>query len=74
MELDLNDLELAKETLNMCRQVVTNLREGTKSDLVQRLTDKVRRMQDRTEELEKSFDRLILRPVILRTRCDLCPA
>lgn len=74
MELDLNDLELAKETLNMCRQVVANLREGTKSDLVQRLTDKVRRMQDRTEELEKSLDRLILRPVILRTRCDLCPA
>jgi hypothetical protein len=73
-KLDLNDLGLAKETLSMCLQVVTNLREGTKSDLVQKLTDKVRRMQDRTEELEKSLDRLILRPIILRTRCDLCPA
>jgi len=79
-KLDLNQVELAKEGLSMCRQVVTNLREvtivreGTKSDLVQRLTDEVRQMQDRTEELEESLDRLILRPMILRTRCDLCPA
>jgi hypothetical protein len=73
-KLDLNDVELAKEALSMCRRVVTNLREGTKSDLVQRLTDEVRRMQGTTEELEISLDRLILRPVILRTRCDLCPA
>ncbi len=74
-KLDLNnDEELAKEALSMCRRVVTNLREGTKSDLVQRLTDEVRRMQDRREELEESLDRLILRPMILRTRCDLCPA
>ena len=78
-KLDLNDLELAKKALSMCRQVVTNLREvtilreGTKSNLVQRLTDEVHQMQDRTEELEKSLDRLILRPVILHTRCDLCP-
>ena len=74
-KLDLNnDVELAKEALSICRRVVTNLREGTKSDLVQRLTDEVRRMQDTTEELEESLDGLILRPMILRTRCDLCPA
>ena len=71
--LDLNDLELAKEVLDMCRRVVTNLREGTKFNLVQRLTDEVRKVQDRTEELEESLDGLILRPMILRTRCDLCP-
>jgi len=79
-KLDLNDMELAKEALSMCRRVVTNLREvtilreRTESNLVQMLTDEVRQMQDRTEELEKSLDRLILRPVILGTRCDLCPA
>jgi len=72
-KLDLKDVELAKEVLSMCRQVKTNLLE-VKSDLVQRLTDEVRRMQDRTRELEESLDGLILRPVILRTRCDLCPA
>jgi hypothetical protein len=73
-KLDLNDVELAKELLSVCRQVVAKLREGTKSDLVRRLADEVRRMQDTTEELEKNLDRLILKPAILRTRCELCPA
>jgi hypothetical protein len=72
-KLDLNDVELAKEVLSMCRGVVTNMWE-IKSDLMQRLTDEVRRMKDGTEELEESLDGLLLRPIILRTRCDLCPA
>ena len=70
----LNDVELAKEVRNMCRQVVTNLQEGTESDLVRKLTDEVSQMQARTKELEESLDKLILRPMILRTQCDLCPA
>ncbi len=72
-KLYLNDVELAKEVFGMCGQVVTNLRDGTKSNLVQELAKEVRQMQDTTEELEKSLDRLVLRPIILRTRCDLCP-
>jgi len=74
MKLDLDDSGLAKELLSVCRQVVTKLREGTKSDLVRSLADEVRRMQDTTEELQKKLDRLILKPAILRTRCELCPA
>ncbi len=78
--LYLNDEELAKEVLDMCRRAVTNLREvtilqeGTKFNLVQMLTDEVRKVQDRTEELDESLDGLILHPMILRTRCSLCPA
>jgi hypothetical protein len=72
-KLYLNDVELAKEVFGMCGEVVANLRDGTKSNLVQELAKEVRQMQDTTEELEKSLDRLILRPVILRTRCELCP-
>jgi len=72
--LDLNDVELAKEVLGMCRGAVTNLRQGIKSDLVRRLADEVRQMQDRTHELEESLEGLLLRPMILRTRCELCPA
>lgn len=72
-KLDLDDLELAKEVLSMCRRAVTSLREGTKSDLVQKLADEVCQIQARTRELEENLDRLILRPWILRTRCDLCP-
>jgi len=70
----LNDVELAKEVWSMCCQVITNLREETKSDLVRKLTDEVSQMQAKTKELEESLDELRLRPTILRTRCDLCPS
>ena len=70
--LDLYDVELAKEALSMCRQVVTKLLE-VKSDLVQKLTDEVSQMKDRTRELEENLDGLVLRPMMMHTRCDLCP-
>jgi hypothetical protein len=73
-KLDLPDLELAKEVLRICHETVTSLREETKSHLVLGLTDQVPKMRERTAELEESLDALILRPIILRTRCDLCPA
>ncbi|MCX6010865.1 MAG: hypothetical protein NT134_01145, partial [Chloroflexi bacterium] len=72
--LDLNDVELAKDVLDVCRWAADNLQKGNKSNLVRRLADEVHRMQDRTEKLEESLDELLLRPMILRTRCDLCPA
>ena len=72
--LYLDDVELANEVLGICHRAVTNLRQGIKSDLVRRLADEVRQMQDRTQELEESLDGLLLRPMILRTRCELCPA
>ena len=72
--LDLNDVKLAKDVLNVCRWAANNLQKGNKSDLVRSLADEVHRMQDRTEELEESLDGLLLRPMILRTRCELCPA
>jgi hypothetical protein len=70
----LNDVELVKEVLNVCHWADNNLRTGLKSELVQRLTDGVCQMQARARELEESLDELVLRPMILRTRCDLCPA
>jgi hypothetical protein len=73
-KLDLNDVKLAKDVLKVCRWAANNLQRGNKSDLVRRLADEVRQMQDRTQELEESLDELLLRPMILRTRCELCPA
>jgi hypothetical protein len=72
--LFLNDVKLAKEALSICRWADDNLRKGLKSGLVQKLTDDVCQMQDRIKELEESLDELLLRPMILLTRCDLCPA
>jgi hypothetical protein len=70
----LNDVKLAKEALSICRWADDNLRKGLKSGLVQKLTDDVCQMQARIKELEESLDELLLRPMILLTRCDLCPA
>ena len=70
----LNDEELAKDVWSMCCQVVTNLWDEVESDLIQNLTDEVSQMQARTKELGEGLDELVLRPMILRTRCDLCPA
>jgi hypothetical protein len=73
-KLDLNDVDLAKEVLSACRWAVNNLQEGDKSDLVRKMADEVHQMQDIIKELEESLDGLFLRPIILRTRCELCPA
>jgi hypothetical protein len=73
-KLDLNDVDLAKEVLGACHWAVSNLQAGDKSDLVQKLADEVSQMQDRFQEFEESLDELVLRPIILRTRCELCPA
>jgi hypothetical protein len=71
--LDLNDMELAVEVFDMCHDTVKNLREETKSHLLQRLTDQVHKMRESIEAFEVSLDVLVLRPIILRTHCDLCP-
>jgi hypothetical protein len=73
-KLDLNDVDVAKEVLGACSWAVSNLQAGDKSDLVQKLAGGVQLMQDRFHELEESLDGLVLRPIILRTRCELCPA
>lgn len=70
----LNDEKLAKEVCVICRRANDSLRTGRKSDLVQALTDEVSQMRARSRELEESLDELLLRPMILLTRCDLCPA
>ena len=74
ISLFLDDVELAKEVLSICHWAKNNLRKGSKSDVLQKLTDDVCKMQARIKELEESLDELQLRPMILRTRCDLCPA
>ena len=72
--LFLNDVKLAGEVLSIWRRPGCSLRTGLKSNLVQVLTDEVFQMRAKTKELEESLDELLLRPMILLTRCDLCPA
>jgi len=66
-----NDTSLAKKVIHICNQVVYNLSKG---DMVEQLQREVRTMEKATEELREMLNPVRLTPMILRTRCDLCPA
>ncbi len=70
----LNDRSLSGEVLQACELAIANLSKGKKSRIVKSLQDGVREMERATETLHEKLNRLSLPPVILRTRCDLCPA
>lgn len=66
-----NEARSAKEVSEVCKWAAQNL---SKEDLVEKLADEVDTMHRKIEELRESLGPLILKPLILRTRCDLCPA
>jgi len=80
-KLYLNELNLAREVRDLCRRLARTLQEEvmislpntTECNPVQELSAEVREMRSRVKELEESLDRLTLRPILLWTRCDLCP-
>lgn len=72
--LEFADTSLVQYVVDVGNWAIDNLRKGDKSNLVRSLEKEVARMQKATEELEEMLDPLRLRPIILRTRCDLCPA
>jgi glutamate synthase domain-containing protein 3 len=65
---------LAEKVTHVCNLAANNLCKGEKSDMVKLLQDEVRTMKDVTEKLREMLNPVKLTPVILRTRCDLCPA
>lgn len=72
--LRLNDRNSMEEALRICNLAVTNLSKGEKSHIVESLQDEVRVLERATEALHEKLNPLRLTPMILRTRCDLCPA
>ena len=62
---------MAQKVTRICELAFNNLRRG---DTVQKLYDDVRRMKKTSEELREMLNPVKLRPMIFRTRCDLCPA
>lgn len=66
-----NDTSLAEKVVYTCNLAVNNLRKG---DMVKQLYPEVRKMEKATEELRQMLNPVRLTPMILRTRCDLCPA
>jgi len=65
---------LAQKVTYICNLAVNNLEKGEKSDMVKSLQDEVRTMKKASEELREMLNPVKLIPMILRTRCSLCPA
>ena len=61
---------LAEKVTGICNLVANNLRKG---DIVQQLDDEADKMKEASDELREMLNPVKLRPMILRTRCDLCP-
>ena len=72
--IELVDSNLAKEVERVCKWATKNLYIECKETLINLLISGFDTMKTAVEELDKMLNPLILRPMILRTRCELCPA
>jgi len=70
--LRIDDLALARKMLSVCKWALKNLRTD-KSGTLKSLRDAVSIMRAMYNDLEDSLNELVLRPIILQTRCKLCP-
>ncbi len=69
--IELDDSNLAEDIAILCKLETQNLFRG---DLVKQANDTIHTIGTQAKELEVMLNPLILRPMILRTRCELCPA
>jgi len=69
-----DDNTLAQKVTYICNLAVNNLEKGEKSDMVKLLQNEVRIIKKASEELREMLNPVKLIPMILRTRCSLCPA
>jgi len=65
------DKSLANKVTGICNLAANNLRRG---EMVESLQNGVHKMKKASEELREVLNPVRLTPMILRTRCDLCPA
>lgn len=68
------DRALAEKAESTCNKVARNLYVQEKLNRLSLLGANIRAMDRMAERLEESLNPLMLRPMILRTRCELCPA
>jgi len=65
---------LYEKVAGILSQVAETFCIERKEDIIQPLLGDVSRMNAVINALEEMLNPLVLRPLILRTRCDLCPA
>ena len=71
LQLTFIDKELAEAVTKICNNVTAIIYSGGLSG---QLGGALQTIEGKIEELEEMLDPLRLRPLILRTRCDICPA
>ncbi|MDY6918430.1 MAG: hypothetical protein SVP26_10925 [Chloroflexota bacterium] len=62
---------LSAELAQVCNEAITAIRQSHTLEWVPAKLEELHRI---ARQLEEDLDPLLLRPLILRTRCDLCPA
>jgi hypothetical protein len=73
--LSFNDKNIAQNAARLGNKVARNLLMGESKDIIEKyLKGRVIAMKRVTEELAEMLNPLVLRPIIFRTRCKLCPA
>ncbi len=68
------DTGLAEKVIRVCKSAFNNLCKGEKSHIVESLQKEVDTMRKTREELREMLNPIKLYRMILRTRCELCPA
>ena len=78
---DISDTELFIEDKNIssiiggyCRSIARGLFTDEESSLIQNMATSLAIMREAHKELMDKLDELRLTPIILQTRCDICPA
>jgi len=69
-----SDKNLAERTAHLGNQAAKNLLLGDNKSIIDSLKKDISAMRRATEALAEMLNPLVLRPVLLRTRCNLCPA
>jgi len=73
--LTFSDRDLAEKAARLGNRVARNLLLGRNGGNVGKsLQERISKMRQAMEELADMLNPLVLRPIILRTRCELCPA
>lgn len=68
--LQLDQAKLDRDPIVICREAIANI---WSTDVFRSMETEVRQMQKLVMELETGLEPLVLRPMILRTRCKICP-
>jgi len=65
---------LIEEVADVCSKAADTFCRGHSAHIVSDLGSEVSQMRQAIDELNDMLNPLVLRPIILRTRCKLCPA